>query len=618
MCGLVAIVDPEIKRSEIEAANACIQHRGPDDAHVWMGPHVALAARRLSIIDLAGGRQPLCNEDASVWITYNGEVFNAPELRAELEALGHIFATHSDTEAIVHGYEEWGDDIIARLRGMFAFAIWDVKRERLLVARDRFGIKPLYYAQLGKRFVCASEIRPILTALPNLTRRANATALDYLFEVGHIPTPLTAFEGIQQLPAAHQLVVTARGVSVSRYWQLSFPQASARTQHLNEDEALDGFMHHLRDAVASWRLADVPVGSLLSGGVDSSALAALLTEVGGPIHTFNIGFDAASHDESAIARKTAAHMGSTHHEIRFGSAEFDLLPHVVNHLEAPQCSATSIPIYLLYKACRDAGLKVIMTGEGADELLGGYHWFDGDRRAQRYLNWPRPIRQLAARLPLPMSAGARRVLAQAGHDPILRYALWQQISTRSERAALLGRQPHTLISAKWHTDHIEQMTGRANLDQFLLLDTQTRMVDFINFEVDRMSMAASVEARAPFLDHKLWEYVIGLPPEFKLSDVGNKLLLRRGMQPLLPRAVRQRPKQGLASPHAMWWRQAKLPAWADVALGSGALSETGYFSAETVHSLRQAHQSGKANNSRLLTGVLTTQLWHDAFKVQTA
>lgn len=603
---------PAALLERLTIANDRMAHRGPDDAHVYLGEGVGLAARRLSIIDLAGGRQPLGNEDGSVWIAYNGEIFNAPALRVQLEQAGHRFATQTDTEVVVHAYEEWGTAVAERLRGMFAFAIWDATRRRLFVARDRFGIKPLFYAQHHGRFACASEILPVLTALPDLGRRVNHDAIWRLFELGSIPTPLTPFEGVWQLPAAHWLLVEDGGVTIRPYWQLTFAVEPAPRPF---DTTLADFDELLCEAVRAWRMSDVPVGSLLSGGIDSSTLAALLTETGsGPIHTFNIAFDAASHDESARARLVAGRIDSAHHEIRFSTADFDLLPLVVRHLEMPQCSATSIPIYKLYQACRAQGLKVIMTGEGADELLGGYHWFDGDRRVRPWLPLPRALRQPLARLPLPVSADGRRVLARGTADPFSRYALWHEVSTPEVRRRLLPDfEALPPMADVWRAQFGATLAAADPLNQFLFLDANTRMVDFINFEVDRMSMANSVEARPPFLDSELWAYCATLPPDFKLVPGWNKRLLRQSQAQRLPTAVVSQPKQGLAAPHAAWWRSPRLPDWAEAALTPDALSTGGLFAPDEVARLRAVHQSATADTSRLLMGILTTQLWRDHF-----
>jgi asparagine synthase (glutamine-hydrolysing) len=618
MCGITGILSPKINRERLAQANDLLHHRGPDDSGIFVADGIGLAARRLSIIDLAHGHQPLSNEDGTIWITYNGEVMNAPALRAQLEAAGHQFRTRTDTETIVHAYEEWGTEAFVKLRGMFAFALWDGRSQTLLLVRDRFGIKPLHYAKISAELAFASEIRPLFHLLPTLTRRTNHQALSALFQHGFVPTPQTMFADVYKLPAAHMLIVQNGQQEIRPYWQLTFPDHSSYRQ-INEADAVDEFMIHLRDALAAWKMSDVPVGSLLSGGIDSSALATLLTELSGqPIHTFNIAFSAASHDESAYAQLVAERIGSQHHTLHFGPEAFDLLPQIVRQLEEPQCSATSLPIYLLYKACREAGFKVILTGEGADELLGGYHWFDGDRRIRPFLAIPQPIRQRLAKLPLPGSAAGQRVLAHATRDPLSRFALWHQVTPPTLLDQLInrkGREERKGNLKNFASSASFAVNSYHPLNQFLALEAQTRMVDFINFEVDRMSMANSVEARPPFLDHKLWEFCATLPPDFKLNGAMNKVLLRLGMKNLLPTAVINRPKQGLATPHAAWWRSKKLPAWAEECLQPTSLRETGYFNLEMVAKLREEQWSGRTDHSRILTGILTTQLWHQEMMV---
>lgn len=620
MCGITGLLDPALQdsaanRAALAQANDRLAHRGPDDAGLYLGDGVGLAARRLSILDLAGGHQPLSNEDGTIWVTFNGEIVNTPALRQELLAAGHQLRTHSDTELIVHAYEDWGTELLTHLRGMFAFGLWDHRRRCLLLARDRFGMKPLYYAQAGQRFAFASEIAPLLALLPNLPRRPDLAALWRLFEVGYIPTPHSGIAGVYKLPAAHYLLVQMDATGphpgrVTPYWQLAFPPAGAHTPQ-PAAQAAAAFLAQLQDAVAAWRLSDVPVGSLLSGGLDSSSLARLLSDHSRPIHTFHIGFAAASHDESAAAQLVAQAIGSQHHTQTFAATAFDDLPALLAHLQEPQCAATCVPIARLYQACHAAGFKVILTGEGADELLGGYHWFDGDRRLQPWLALPRPGRALLARLPLPISPAGRRVLAQGSHDIIQRFAAWHEVTPLPLRRALLpGRPPPAPITTLWQAQYGASLAGRHPLDQFLYLETHTRLPDFINFEVDRMSMAYSVEARPPFLDHHLWEFCAGLPPALKLGPAGDKLLLRQAMAGRLPPAIVQRPKQGLASPHAAWWRSPRLPEWAETLLTPAGLQHTGYFDAATVQQLRHAHQAGQADHSRSLMGMLTTQLWH--------
>jgi asparagine synthase (glutamine-hydrolysing) len=621
--------------------NACLVHRGPDDEGYYESPGVGLAARRLSIIDLAGGHQPISNEDGSVWLAYNGEVYNHVELREALEQRGHVFRTRTDTETIVHAYEEWGEDCVARLRGMFAFGLWDATRERLLLARDRFGIKPLYYAEAGGVFAFASEMRPIVTALPALPRQADPAALWELFGLGFIPAPQTIIGGMCKLPPACFAVVERKEgrpavTTLRRYWDLNYPRAGEH-RPISADEAIQGFMDRLREAVQAWRLSDVPVGSLLSGGIDSASLAALLQEtVSQKISTFSIGFTAATHDEAAVARATAGYLGTDHHELTFTPADFDLLPEIVHRLEEPQCSATSVPLYRLYRDCHQAGFKVILTGEGSDELLGGYGWFQGDARIRPFRVLPRLARRLLALTPINVSPNARRVLAEGSEDPIERYALWQLVATSRDRLSLISNPQSPITNYQlpmpaspaafphapswWRSEFGAWVAGRNPLDQFLFLDSRTRLVDFINFTVDRMSMASSVEARPPFLDHLLWEYTAALPPDLKLRagplpgpTSQNKLLLRRGMAGRLPESVLRRPKLGLAAPHAEWWRSDRLPAWAEEAVAPPALQETGYFNPAEVARLRGLHRAGRLDVSRSLMGVLTTQLWHDHF-----
>ena len=615
MCGINGLLSPKINRQRLERANHLLHHRGPDDAGIFVADGIGLAAQRLSIIDLGHGHQPLSNEDGTIWIAYNGEVMNAPELRAQLETAGHQFRTRSDTETVVHAYEEWGLDAFVKLRGMFAFALWDGRTQKLILVRDRFGIKPLYYVQFSHELAFASEIRPLFELLPTLPKHTNLQALAALFQHGFIPTSHTMFTNIVKLPAAHMLIVENGQVELRPYWQLTFPE-DGNYLNISQDDAVEEFMTQLREAVTAWRMSDVPIGSLLSGGIDSSALATLLTEIScQPIHTFNIAFSATSHDESTYAEVVAERIGSQHRTLHFGPEAFNLLPQIVRQLEEPQCSATSIPIFLLYKACREAGYKVILTGEGADELLGGYHWFDGDRRLRPFLNIPRPIRQQLSRLPLPGSAAGQRVLAHGSKDPLARFALWHQVASPKLLENLLEIRDWRLEATQSPISNLQSLSHRHPLNQFLTLEAQTRMVDFINFEVDRMSMANSVEARPPFLDHKLWEYCAQLPPEFKLNARMNKILLRRGMADLLPTAVTQRRKQGLATPHAEWWRSNKLPTWAEEYLHPKSLREANYFNVATFQQLRDEHRNGRCDHSRVLTGILTTQLWHQEMEI---
>jgi len=622
MCGLAGILDlsgsnPPNRALLAQMAGSLI-HRGPDDLGIYVAPPVALAARRLSIVDVAGGHMPLANEDEKVWVTYNGEIYNAPALREELRGLGHVFHTLCDTEVIVHAYEEWGERSVARLRGMFALALWDVSRQRLLLARDRFGVKPLYYSHADGRLVFASEIEPILSGA-GIARTPDPLALAHLFRFGYAPSPRTAFAGVLSLPPAHLLVVDLRaGVGQPRrYWEVPFRSASDHVR-LTHRDAREKFLALLRESVQMRLMSDVPIGALLSGGIDSSALVALLQELtGGHTATFSIGFDADSHDETKFSQRAAEYLHTEHHTLTFGLSDFSLWPEVIRRMESPQCSATAIPIYMLYRGCHASGYKVIMTGEGADELLGGYHWFAGDAHVRRLLALPQPVRAaLSERLPLG-SASGRSVLARGTPDPLERFMLWSEATSLAERTALRSANgvwgaatPNPPLAL--HPPGPEFCDLQA-FDQFLYLESHTRLPGFINDEVDRMSMAHSVEARVPFLDHRLWEFTAALSPHMKLNGGVEKQLLRSAMKGKLPDAIRLRRKQGLAAPHALFWRQTRLPAFVSEAIATDALRATGYFDPPAVLDLLRAHRIGQHDHSRALTAVLTTQLWHDLF-----
>ena len=612
MCGILGLLAPGTHpnlRSELDL----LIHRGPDEGGGYSDADVFLGARRLSIIDVAGGQQPLSVAGGTVWVIQNGEIYNYLALKAELEARGHIFRTRSDTEVIGAAYAEWGVDCARHLRGIYAFAVWDTRQRRLLLARDRFGVKPLYLVALpGGGLAFASEIRPLLGLLPAV--RADLAGLRELFEVGFVAGPHTAFQGVTKLPAAHVLVAENGRLTQPRYWDLPRPATSNGHQSVAEPDPrmVAGFREQLERAVVEQRMSEVPLGALISGGLDSASIAALL-QAHSPerLHTFNIGFEQPGYDEARYARLAATHIGTQHHQVSFRAADFDRYPEVLAHLEEPQCSATALPIYLLYQACRAAGLTVILTGEGADELLGGYHWFQGDAQARRLLGWPGPVRRLIAASPLTMSEAARRVLRAGPADGLARYAEWQAIGAdASVLSPELGRQTGALEA--WRTALGGAAAGLEPFRQFQYFETHTRLVDFINFEVDRMSMAHSIEARVPFLDHELWEYAARLPSR-TLSGGEPKALLRQAMRTDLPVEIRQRRKQGLAAPHSAWLRQPRLPEWAEAVLAESELRANGYFDPAEVARLRAAHQAGRANHSRVLMGVLSTQLWHEQF-----
>ncbi|RME77961.1 MAG: asparagine synthase (glutamine-hydrolyzing) [Chloroflexi bacterium] len=620
MCGIAGIYafpnGQPVERPEIAAQTAALFHRGPNQGGIHLDDRrlCGLGARRLSIIDLQGGHQPLTGETGAISLVFNGEIYNHQALRAELEQAGHRFRSRTDGEVIIHGYEAWGiDGLLPRLRGMFTFALWDSRAQTLWLARDRFGFKPLYYTLHRNRLHFASEIKALLTC-PDLPRQVNLTALEAMLTVGFTPGPATMFDGIFSLPAAHLLEARPSGIRVTRYWRLDFaprpiPQAEAETR----------FLALLEEAVRLRLMSEVPLGALLSGGLDSGMLVALLVrQLDRPLHTVSIGFDHPQYDETPHARTLARHLGTLHHPAVFGPADFADYPTALHHLEQPQCSATMVPIYKLYRTCRQVGLTVVLTGEGADELLGGYHWHQGDLLARRLVGLPSALRHWLASLPLPVSPAARRVLARGQPDPARRYRDWLAAGDMDGRALLSGAVRAALPSgdnpllAAW----AEELAGLPRGDTFhqlLWLEARTRLVDFINAEVDKMSMAHSIEARAPYLDHKLWEFCAGLPARWKLHGRTTKYLLRQVARPILPPAIRQRAKQGLAAPYADWLRARRLPDWAEESLSAAAVRAAGYFDAAAVARLRQAHQAGAPGLAGLLMGVLSFQVWYGLF-----
>lgn len=600
MCGLAGVVGDREVASRLPSAVEALRHRGPDDEGVWAADGVGLAATRLSVIDLEHGHQPMTDAAGTSAVVFNGEIVNASALRAELETAGRVLRTRCDTEVVLHAYLHWGDDFVARLHGMFSLALWDGERRRLVLAVDRFGIKPLYWSRRGNRLAFASEPAALCALVPDLSRGADVAALSTILEIGFCLPPSTPWADVHQLAPGHRLAWQDGALQHARWWELSTP--SDATAIVSRREAARALRAELGKTVAAWRTSDVPVGSLLSGGLDSSSVARLLRDqTEPPLHTFTIGFTNPSYDETRHAERVARALGARHHRVMFDDRSFDSLPEVVRHLGTPQCAATAVPIHHLYRACREAGIKVVMTGEGADELFGGYHWFTGDEWARRILQGPRALRRIA-RLG-PMSAGARRVLTSDPRDVVDRYVEWIRVGSPTVVSKLLGRASDP--APDLFRDALgRRLDGRAPVDQFTFLELTGRLPAFINLTVDRMSMAHGVEARPPFLDHQLWTHVTSLPTRLRPG----KALLRDAMAGSLPRPTLRRAKRGLATPHAAWWRQASLPEWAEDVLTPQAFARVGLIDGEHFAALRCEHVAG-TDRSGLLTGVLTTQLW---------
>jgi asparagine synthase (glutamine-hydrolysing) len=626
MCGILGALNltnrSPIPAERLHAASGAMRHRGPDDNGAFVQPDFVMAARRLSIIDVSHGHQPMSNETGTVQIVYNGEAYNHEELRAELESLGHRFRTSADTEALLHGYEQWGPDgLVSRLRGMFAFAIWDGPRHSLFLARDRMGIKPLYYVEHDGRFYFASEIRPLLM-LSEMPRRLNYPALDVFLRIGFVTSPHTLFEGVRKLPPAHLLCVKDGAYVVRKYWELSYEAAPPRPGQAIIEE----FRARLQESIDRHLMSDVALGALLSGGVDSTAVVAFMRNtMRTPFKTVTIGFEEAGLDEAEAAAASARALGTDHHSIRFTGDSMAEYPTVIRFQEEPSARPTHVALYHVFKACREQGLKVVMTGEGGDELLGGYSWHGSGFLDRAISNLPLSLstafassstlrrleqsgRTLARALRGVPTRNHRRYLAmiQVGKPEV-----WRRLLSR-DMAEALGERSGQSILESW-SDWTSSTEGRPDFEQVLWIQSRTRMPDYINHHLDRMSMAHSVEARPPFLDHTLWEFCASLPTGLKLRRSTEKYLLREAGKHLIPEAARLRPKSPLRVPYQRWVARPRLPEWAEAALSESRLIRTGWFDPMAVLELRREVQSGDLAKATMFMSVLTLQVWHQIF-----
>jgi asparagine synthase (glutamine-hydrolysing) len=613
MCGICGLatrsgpVDPE----RLRAMSATLVHRGPDsDGHLVDGP-VGLAARRLSIIDLETGDQPIANEDGTVYVVQNGEIYNYRELRAGLEHAGHRFATRSDTEVLVHLYEEHGDAFAQRLRGMFAVALWDARRRRLVLARDPFGIKPLYYRVAEDGLLFASELR----ALPR--GEIDFEALEAFLAFNSVPGPYSIFREVRKLPPGHLLVWEDGEARVSRFARPA-PVPASDVRRENEDGLAEELRARLRDSVRAHLIADVPVGVLLSGGVDSSTLAALAAqESSEPVHTFSIGFEERSFDELDDARAVAQLYGTRHEELVLRPDAALLLPALADAFDEPFADSSALPTYLVSQlAARH--VKVALSGEGGDELFGGYYTYAADLLALRVGRLAPFARPLVERLPSSSRRAsfdykAKRFVRAAGLPPLERHHAWKEIFSAEARAELLGSDP---LSAS-RLDPVDLLRARfAETEGAELLarlqdvDLGTYLVDDLLVKTDRASMAHSLEARVPYLDPLVAGLAQALPTRLKVSGLRKKRLLRQAAAPLLPRRIVYGRKRGFSIPAAAWLRGELEPFARDV-LSPETLRRQAFFQPAAVTRLLDRHLAGKEDLSRQLWGLLAFTLWYE-------
>jgi asparagine synthase (glutamine-hydrolysing) len=620
MCGIAGIVSsnllPPDAPQRARVMRDLMIHRGPDEAGLHADAHAVLAHRRLSIVDLASGQQPLANETGDVWVTYNGEIYNHREIRAQLESRGHRYRTSCDTETIVHAYEEWGDDCMLRFRGMFAFGVWDARRRRLLLVRDRLGIKPLYWAMAGDMLLFASEIKSIL-ASGLVEARVNGSALPELLSTRYISGEETLFEGIHKLLPGHRLVLEDGRIRQEQYWDISAAIGQRRETATNARLAVHQFRELLEQSVRLRLMSDVPLGVFLSGGIDSSAIAALMARmIDRPLQTFSVAFGHRAFSELEYSRQMAAAIGAETHEVVIDDRDFfDALPRLVWHEDEPIAHPSSVPLYFVSQLARKK-VTVVLTGEGSDELLAGYgkyprilwNW----RAAAMYERVCPSVmrgwiaREVVPRLPGRLGRVAGRTFLGMRKTPdamcfdnfaAIRVADMQRLLAGEYRQ--MAQLPLAYASSRRHFDH--PGAGSTLLDRVLYADMKTYLVELL-MKQDQMSMAASIESRVPFLDHVLVEFAAALPDAMKLSGWRTKRVLREAMKDVLPQSVLKRPKMGFPVPFGEWMK----------VLDSRS-RQRGIVDAPAVEALLQDHASGRTDGSARLWTLLNLELWQRTF-----
>ena len=626
MCGICGIAGEDGYRPQpevLERMCSTIEHRGPDDRGARIGEGVALGMQRLSIIDLAGGHQPIHNEDGSLWIVFNGEIFNYPELRRELLARDHSMYTHSDTECVLHAYEEWGADFPSHLNGQFAFAIWDLKRRILTLARDRVGIKPLYYAQAGKRLVFGSELKALL-AHPDVPREIDHGALAQYLSLEYIPSPRSILAGVCKLPPGHVLRWRQAdgAIDVSRWWEVDLA-SSEGVPEPDLDLAATDLRAALKEAVRKELIADVPIGVFLSGGIDSTAVAATMAELTpGNVNSFSIGFSDRSFDESSWARTAAARLGTNHHELILEpNMLFDLVPAVTAQLDEPLADASIIPTYLLSRFTREH-VKVALGGDGGDELFAGYPTVLAHRLAGYYNLLPSLLRRrlvpsLVDRLPvnhdnLSFDYRAKRLVGSARLDATDRHRRWMGSFTPESVAALLAPGVAEAVHPDPVVEHMPTQELTDPLNQVLYLDMKLYLENDILAKVDRASMMVSLEARVPLLNVDFIEHVARLPLSLKLRRFQQKFIFKRALRGLVPDEILARPKKGFGIPVARWFRGPLRELLLDT-LSPAGLARHGLFESTQVEALIRSHLDGTADRRKELWTLFIFQRWFDTW-----
>jgi len=624
MCGICGIFnferDNSVSRDTLQRMCDVITHRGPDDEGFLLQGNVGLGMRRLSIIDLVTGRQPIANEDQSVWIVFNGEIYNHLDLRRDLEQKGHRFATKTDTEAIVHAYEEYGEDCPAKLNGIFAFAIWDSRHQKLFLARDHIGVKPLYFCHDPRRLVFGSELKCILQA-GDIPRQVNPRALDYYLTFEYVPGPHSIFEHVHKLLPGHSLTAQRGRISTRRFWNLS-----GRTNGQSVTEISEELLELLRDAVKIQLMSDVPLGAFLSGGVDSSTVVALMSRaMDRPVKTFSIGFEDKTYNELSYARRVAEHFKTEHHEFIIQPQVVELAEKLVTFLDEPFGDFSVFPTYLVSRMARDY-VTVVLSGDGGDELFAGYDTYLADRLACTYQKLPRLVRQgviapLVEKIP-PTSKKkglinrTKRFIEGASLPEDLEHTRWMIFLSAAERQQLYGEalkqalrneDPYAFIRRYFDTAGFDDPLNRQ-----MYVDINTYLVDDILVKVDRMSMATSLEARVPLLDYRVVELASSIPGRLKLRGNTTKYILKEAMSQILPREILTRGKEGFSIPIKNCLRNELRPMMDDI-LAPARVRQQGFFNVDYIEKLKHEHLRGVQNHSHRLWALMVFGFWHNLY-----
>ena len=625
ICGYVTRNGEPVERALLQTMNDALRHRGPDGDGFFVRDNIGLAMRRLAIIDVAGGWQPIYNETESVVVVFNGEIYNFGALRDELQSRGHIFKTHSDTEPIVHGYEEWGDAVLERLHGMFAFALWDGARQRLLIARDRMGKKPLYWHESPRGFVFASEAKALLQ-IPWLERRVNAQALHHYLTLQYTPDPLTIFENVFQLPAAHKLVLEKNAAPrIERWWQLEFEPK----WNLSQADAVAHARELLRDAVRARLISEVPLGAFLSGGIDSSIIVALMAEESNArVKTFSIGFQEEHYSETRFARAVAERYHTEHYEFMFRPSDLTRIVQGVAHaMDEPFADPAALPLYELARETRKH-VTVALCGDGGDETLAGYQRYAYDTLLEPYARMPAWLTQRAvpaalAYVPEPAwlpedknpLTGLKRLGQYSAVTPKASLVRWGSYFGHAEKMVLYSDAMRTTLasydSSDWLASAFDDAHAKNFLDRTLYADHVSYLAGDLLPKTDRMTMAHSVEGRAPFLDVQWVEWTARLPQSFKVRGRETKWLLKRAFADKLPAEIAARGKQGFSVPVGQWLK-TELRDWARERLVENRALDV-WFDPTAVRNLYAKHLQGRVNHGKRLWSLLMFAVWQEQY-----